>query len=677
MHIKADQYESDSLQLGISAVVEAAALDVHLEFAANLLEHHSWEKSVRNQIEQALDKINNRRQDSCLYLGVIGEFSSGKTTAINAFIRDDLLRTNVLQATTSAATIIRYSDELDVELKFCNGDIKTYQQDGVTLWHRFSKLFKKPTHEIQKGRLRSFVHAVTAEEEIAKTIEVVTIEHPSEALRNGLVIVDTPGTNADNQRHADVAIWALQERCDAAIVVIPADVPLSATLLRFVKEHLSEVAHRCIFFVTKMDLVRRQSERARLLANIQNRLKQELELTSVHILAASPRSVIDIITEDEEADIDVARLHMHEFEQVQNELIRILELNRDLMQVERLSILLSRLFVWLPDELKRYEQVYRDKHDAVLRSVPPDLGKFVRERKAYHQAEFSQSSTAQIDVLRGVVDGLRKKTENSVKQLIGNCDSNGALGKAAKHINKEYANKITDEVNSSLRPIFSDINKCTNQQINKFEEEFKKAYQSLAILKDDGVAADLNNDIQRDLKMENAVEARTADIMKLVSEAEDNEAYASIGGAGAGAVIGTFIAPGIGTVIGGAIGLIAGLFFGPPLDEIKKECLEKLLKGINEAFDQVDSSTRDSCRGLIDNEKKRLGHVMDKYFDHYGRLVRDIIEKDSAEAAELERRTQLAVDDAKLIAEHQVQLDSWRERISGVQFSAPIDGVRQ
>jgi ribosome biogenesis GTPase A len=91
-------------------------VDEHLQFTAKFIQTKNIPNEVNKEIQQRINYIQKRRNDSNLYLAVIGEFSSGKSTFINALLRDDLLKTSALP-TTAAATKLRYSNDLQVEVR--------------------------------------------------------------------------------------------------------------------------------------------------------------------------------------------------------------------------------------------------------------------------------------------------------------------------------------------------------------------------------------------------------------------------------------------------------------------------------------------------------------------------------------------------------------------------------
>jgi len=59
----------------------------HLQFAANIIEREEISTALKSEIDSQINQIQKRRGDPNLYLAVIGEFSSGKSTFINALLR--------------------------------------------------------------------------------------------------------------------------------------------------------------------------------------------------------------------------------------------------------------------------------------------------------------------------------------------------------------------------------------------------------------------------------------------------------------------------------------------------------------------------------------------------------------------------------------------------------------
>ncbi len=172
---------------------------------------------------------------------VVGEFSSGKSTFINALIGVDLLPVSV-KPTTATINTISYSEDKKVTLQFW-GPID--EETG-------KETKEGGTKEIDIMDLKSHTTSLTDEaDEISKKTKIVKIFYPTEYCKNSVTIVDTPGFNSVHASHiyfnylmnGNAIIWLLN--------------PLQ-TLSGSEREYLRKAKHyisKILFVVPKMDLV--------------------------------------------------------------------------------------------------------------------------------------------------------------------------------------------------------------------------------------------------------------------------------------------------------------------------------------------------------------------------------------------------------------------------------------
>src|ERR1700728_1719917 len=103
---------------GINGTLDAVRLNEHIEFVRRTFVDHQLDEEQNASIFDIMERIQERMADPRFCLGIVGEFSSGKSTLINALIRDNLLRTDILQGITSAATTLSYGDKLAVNIRY-------------------------------------------------------------------------------------------------------------------------------------------------------------------------------------------------------------------------------------------------------------------------------------------------------------------------------------------------------------------------------------------------------------------------------------------------------------------------------------------------------------------------------------------------------------------------------
>ncbi len=182
---------------------------------------------------------------------MIGEFNSGKSTFINALLRQRILKSaNV--ATTAGATEIRHGRELRLEVQFIDGSTESGREgDSAALAAKLERFLagEQPT-------LKKLIELVTAHPEASRIVQTIRVEGPAEWLGHGICILDTPGVGAGPeyaQHHQAVTERVLADQADAAVVLIPADSPGSRTLLDFLDSTVRPFLKRCVFVITKLD----------------------------------------------------------------------------------------------------------------------------------------------------------------------------------------------------------------------------------------------------------------------------------------------------------------------------------------------------------------------------------------------------------------------------------------
>ena len=132
-------------------------------------------------------------------LAVVGEFNAGKSTFINALIGADVAPTGVLP-TTATLHHLRWAPDPFARILFAPG-------------------IEPPERILALGDLRGALATIEA-----RTIRRVELRLPLAALVN-VEVLDTPGYNAPDPRHAEIARAAFDE-CDIAFWLVDATQPM-------------------------------------------------------------------------------------------------------------------------------------------------------------------------------------------------------------------------------------------------------------------------------------------------------------------------------------------------------------------------------------------------------------------------------------------------------------------
>ncbi len=195
---------------------------------------------------------------------ICGEFKRGKSSFINAFLGDSICPTDPGIA-TSVVSIIRYGKERKVTRLY--GDVKNLKSEEVGF------------DEIEK-------YAKGSSLEVDNTIMLI-IELPSEKLKNGLVLMDTPGVGGLDPRHLFLTLYVMP-KADVTFFVVDAGEPLSSTELDFYKDKILQYAPSAKIILNKSDL-KSKDELTQLIADTQKKITDfcSLENGKVDIIPVS------------------------------------------------------------------------------------------------------------------------------------------------------------------------------------------------------------------------------------------------------------------------------------------------------------------------------------------------------------------------------------------------------
>lgn len=173
------------------------------------------------------EELRDKLESNTFNLVVLGQFKRGKTSLINALLGMDILPVAVVPL-TSVATILTYGEALMVRVHFNDGRVSEVKPES---------LFEYVT---EKANPRN-----------EKDVSQVVVTYPSDYLKDGVRIIDTPGVGSVYQHNTDVAYQYLP-KSDAALFLLSVDQPLSQAELDFLKD-VKQYADKIFFLLNKVD----------------------------------------------------------------------------------------------------------------------------------------------------------------------------------------------------------------------------------------------------------------------------------------------------------------------------------------------------------------------------------------------------------------------------------------
>lgn len=182
-------------------------------------------------------ELRARQQEGAFRLAVLGQFKRGKSTFLNALLGDDLLPTDILPV-TAIPTFIHSASSKTVKVFFVN------QPDPV--------VFERHQGDSLGEFLQSYV-TESGNPDNHLQVERVEIGHPASILKQGVVLVDTPGIGSTFRHNTEVA-YQILPHCDAALFLVSPDPPITEAEINYLRE-VRELLPRTFFLLNKVDFL--------------------------------------------------------------------------------------------------------------------------------------------------------------------------------------------------------------------------------------------------------------------------------------------------------------------------------------------------------------------------------------------------------------------------------------
>ena len=223
-------------------------------------------RAKQQTLEHSVSELTKKLADDRFYLTVVGQFSRGKSTLMNAILGKDYLPSGIVPV-TSAVTAVSYGTRERVILRSAGSNL---------------------TREIWIHELADFI-TERANPGNRNRIEMAEVQVPVEILQRGFFLVDTPGLGSAVQENTATTLNFLPT-ADAIVFVTSCDAPLTATELGYLRQCRSSV-RQLFVVVNKMDLVPKE-EASQVLEFVKTKVAQELGEAEVHIYTVSARDAL-------------------------------------------------------------------------------------------------------------------------------------------------------------------------------------------------------------------------------------------------------------------------------------------------------------------------------------------------------------------------------------------------
>ena len=415
-----------------------------------LAEAAAIEGVERDACERLLEKWRNRSFD----LVVAGQFKRGKSSLVNALVGAPVLPVGVVPL-TSAVTILEYGEGAWAEIAFAGGK----------------------REEVPLGALPEYVTESRNPGNVKRVAEA-KLHFPSDWLRDGNRLVDTPGIGSVYDHNTETALRYVP-RADAVLFVASADQPMSRAETEFLKD-VRQYAPKVFCLLNKADYLE-PAELGEALEFATRAVREALQ-ADVPVFPLSAKLALQgklgcsrvLLERSGFSTFDQALRSFLEEEKeavwlrsLEGSLLRILEESRLRNELEHKA--LSEPLAALEEKLARVEAKKRETGEAraelellldgqvrelLKQRVEPELEQFKRRLRGEIAERLREwFEELQDQPLRALAEQVRART---VEQVRGACDAwraaeDAALGPALEALFERHAQRVQSDIDELAR----------------------------------------------------------------------------------------------------------------------------------------------------------------------------------------------------------------------------------
>lgn len=172
--------------------------------------------------------LRKKLEEQKMTVSVIGQFKRGKSALVNCILEDKILPVGIVPV-TAVVTTAQYGEK-EAAVHFANGVVQEIPFEEISEYVNEQK--NKDNH---------------------LNVTKVSVKCPSEFLKNGITLVDTPGVGSMHEKNSEEA-YAFVKESDAVIFTLSVDSPINQIEIEFLK-NAKEHAAKFYFAVNKTDII--------------------------------------------------------------------------------------------------------------------------------------------------------------------------------------------------------------------------------------------------------------------------------------------------------------------------------------------------------------------------------------------------------------------------------------
>lgn len=622
--------------------------EIFHEKSQNLVSYFQKLSSISTQVHsvhqaEVISEDIRNIQNETFHLVVVGEFSRGKSTFINAMLGKRILPSSK-SPTTAVISKISYAEQPSYTLYFRNHDIKSLSEAEF-------KDLKAPKPSLDDTGIEAEQYA--DEETYMKSIEYAVVQYPLEFCKNHVEIIDTPGVNDISKERVEITYNYLN-KADAAILLLSAKQILTKSEITFLKEQILGNRIQNIFIVINFKDSISKENWNEVITYTRDHLAEQIGTAGIsNIFLVSSRQALTWRRKENG-------------EELKSSVRKFLPDNFTITGFDEFEDALGQFLFYEKGKAKLHKYVsrsndyYKSLNKSIIRQIY-DLNQStdaLKDKLHRMQPVFEETKKNAEHVSQSLATALRNHEAELMLRCNNGLDSLQAAAEQAANgyeLGMSYK-KITDMIQEAMAPVqkafYEDMNAfqrdSLNEEYNNAIEKINKLWQDLEI----SYNSDLTVPAQRDAQLvpvDNLTINESA-IYRQAAEMDDLSANIALGGMAAIVVANPITLLG-GVIFGfdnvfrvakGIVGSILSLFSESPTTKARRQLKQQLRESFAKKNDvirkDIELSYRKQCQQIV---KSITGTLNGKVDDLQGQLQQVIKEKETQEEKAAQQITNL------------------------------------